>query len=139
MPNTCICCEEAEVPGSVELLSHRSISICYRCLDWLNMKRIKLDTAHSGPMRVAGVEPIFTVSDVARSVDHYKRLGMGTSYHDEGYAFAHWDNLTIHLAGIDEASPRRAGSIYVHVEDADAVAEAWRKAGLEVTGPEDYD
>ena len=49
--------------------------------------------------RVVGVEPIFVVSDVPRAVAHYEQLGFSTSHHDEGYAFAHRDKLTIHLAG----------------------------------------
>ena len=49
--------------------------------------------------RVVSVEPIFVVSDVTRAVAHYEQLGFGTSHHDEGYAFAHRNDLTIHLAG----------------------------------------
>jgi hypothetical protein len=71
--------------------------------------------------RVVGVEPIFVVSDVPRAVAHYEQLGFSTSHHDEGYAFAHRDELTIHLAG-PGADPERVGggSIYMHVDDADA-------------------
>jgi uncharacterized glyoxalase superfamily protein PhnB len=29
--------------------------------------------------------------------------------------------------------------LYLHCDDADELADAWRKAGLEVPGPEDYD
>ena len=54
--------------------------------------------AHGGWTAV-GSEPIFTVGDVERSVDHYQRLGFETSHPDEIYAFAHrGGNLTIHLA-----------------------------------------
>ena len=76
--------------------------------------------------RVVGVEPIFVVSDVPRAVAHYEQLGFSTSHHDEGYAFAHRDELTIHLAG-PGADPERVGggSIYMHVADADALAEEW--------------
>ena len=51
-----------------------------------------------GVRRVVSVEPIFVVSDVARAVAHYEQLGFSTSHHDDGYAFAHRDELTIHLA-----------------------------------------
>jgi len=88
--------------------------------------------------RVVGVEPIFVVSDVARAVEHYERLGFTTSRHDEGYAFAHRDGLTIHLAGAGGKQPG-AGSIYLHVDDADSLANAWREAGVEVVEPQDFD
>ena len=70
--------------------------------------------------RVVSVEPIFVVSDVARAVAHYERLGFRTSHHDEGYAFAQRDDLTIHLAG-PGVDPERVGrgSVYMHVDDAD--------------------
>ncbi len=42
-------------------------------------------------VRVVGVEPIFSVTDVPRAVAHYEQLGFSTSHHDEGYAFAHRD------------------------------------------------
>lgn len=89
-------------------------------------------------MRVIGVEPIFSVRDVPRAVAHYERLGFTTSHHDESYAFAHRDHLTIHLAQ-DDAGGAMRGSIYLHVDDADAFADAWLEAGLEVTGPADFD
>ena len=90
--------------------------------------------------RVVGVEPIFVVSDVPRAVAHYEQLGFSTSHHDEGYAFAHRDQLTIHLAG-PGADPERVGggSIYLHVDDADALAEEWRGAGVDLVEPQDYE
>lgn len=89
---------------------------------------------------VRGYEPIFTVTDVAASRAHYELLGFTTSEHDESYAFAHWDNLTIHLCEPEEADDIvGAGALYLHLDDADAVAEQWRAAGASVIGPEDFD
>lgn len=90
--------------------------------------------------RVVSVEPIFVVSDVARAVAHYEQLGFSTSHHDQGYAFAHRNELTIHLAGpgVDAERVGR-GSIYMHVDDADALAHEWRTAGLDCVDPEDLD
>jgi hypothetical protein len=88
---------------------------------------------------VVSVEPIFTVASVPRAVEHFERLGFTTSYHDGGYAFAHRDQLTIHLAQTDDPAIAVAGSIYMHVSDADELAAEWRKAGVEVAGPEDFD
>lgn len=86
------------------------------------------------PVSVVGVEPIFVVSDVPRAVEHYKRLGFATSHHDAGYAFAHRNELTIHIAGVGANHPG-AGAIYLHVDDADK----WRNADIEVTGPQDFE
>jgi uncharacterized glyoxalase superfamily protein PhnB len=90
--------------------------------------------------RVVSVEPIFVVSDVPRAVAHYEQLGFSTSHHDEGYAFAHRNELTIHLAG-PGVEPERMGhgSIYMHVDDADALAEEWRDAGVDFIEPQDFE
>lgn len=88
---------------------------------------------------IAGFEPIFTVTDVERAVGHYQRLGFTTSSHDETYAFAHRDGLTIHLAHRDNPAAEGPSALYLHVEDAVQLAAEWRRAGLQVTGPEDYD
>jgi len=90
-------------------------------------------------VRVVGVEPIFAVADAARAVEHYERLGFTISHHDAYYAFAHRDDLTIHLAQGAGPAIARTGSIYMHVNDADRLAEDWRRAGVEVVGPEDFD
>ena len=90
-------------------------------------------------VRVVGAEPIFVVSDVSRAVAHYERLGFTTSYHDEGYAFAHRDDLTIHLAGADGETPAGSGSLYIHVDDADRLASDWHDAGVDCVDPQDFD
>lgn len=89
-------------------------------------------------VRVVGYEPCFEVADVGRAVSHYQLLDFTISYHDENYAFAHRDNLTIHLAHSEEP-PTGASALYIHVDDADRLAEQWRAAGVNVTGPDDYD
>ena len=98
------------------------------------------DSYDFGVGRVVSVEPIFVVSDVPRAVAHYEQLGFSTSYHDEGYAFAHRNELTIHLAG-PGVDPLRVGrgSIYMHVNDADALAEEWRGAGVEFVEPRNFE
>jgi catechol 2,3-dioxygenase-like lactoylglutathione lyase family enzyme len=103
------------------------------------MRRDRQVASIGGGWKVIGIEPIFIVADVERSADHYTRLGFSITRHDESYAFAHRDDdLTVHLAQADgEASPK-SGSLYMHVY-ADQLADEWRKAGLEVAGPEDYD
>ena len=83
-----------------------------------------------------GFEPCFKVADVARAVDHYERLGFKISHHDDRYAFAHRGSLTIHLTPIEGSGTAGDAVLYIHVEDADQLAEDWRKAGMEVVGPE---
>jgi hypothetical protein len=76
---------------------------------------------------------------VARALDHYTKLGFEVSRHDDTYAFAQRENrLTIHLNQGDGGG-FGPGAVYLHVDDADAVARAWRSAGLEVEGPEIQD
>ena len=102
------------------------------------------DTHHhhdseSDTWKIIGVEPIFIVADAQRSKAHYERLGFMTSEHDEHYAFAERGRLNIHLAEADPEAIAGAGHIYMHVDDADVIADEWRSAGLEVVGPNDYD
>ena len=87
---------------------------------------------------MVGYEPCFEVADVERAVGHYQLLGFTISHHDENYAFAHRDNLTIHLAHSEEPTTG-AGALYIHVDDADRLAEDWRAADMKVIGPDDYD
>jgi catechol 2,3-dioxygenase-like lactoylglutathione lyase family enzyme len=82
---------------------------------------------------------IFRVADVPRSVAHYERLGFEIGHHDEHYAFASRDRLTIHLAETEAAWEGARGALYMHVDDADALAEEWRAAGVEVEEPQDYE
>jgi catechol 2,3-dioxygenase-like lactoylglutathione lyase family enzyme len=80
------------------------------------------------PVRVA---PIFPVRDLRASLAHYQRLGFETrEYRGGGYGFAVLDGAEIHL-GLTEDAHAHA-SAYLFVEDADALAEAWRSAGAVV-------
>src|SRR5436190_20077962 len=79
----------------------------------------------SRAVRVVGHEPCFEVADVERAVNHYQLLDFTISYHDENYAFAHRDNLTIHLAHSEEPTTG-PGALYSHGAAADPLAEDWR-------------
>jgi predicted enzyme related to lactoylglutathione lyase len=135
MTSVCSCCGEAK-PLTVPLQCHPDTVICADCLDWLSTKLSK-QRAATGRTRIVGTESIFHVSDVARALDHYQRLGFSTDSHDETYAFAHRDNLTVHLTESDGAPA--ASALYLHVDDADRLAEEWRRAGVAVVGPQDFD
>jgi predicted enzyme related to lactoylglutathione lyase len=135
----CSCCGRTPETGCVRLHKNRDIMICYWCLDGLNGQRDRQVQA-TGHLRVGRVEPIFGVDDVARAADHYERLGFDMSHHDETYAFASWgDDLMIHLANNDDPDNRTVSAIYLHVDDADQLADRWRKAGMKVDGPADHD
>ena len=133
----CSCCEKA-VQAWVTLWSRSDVVICYECLDYLNSRRAKQAAIHGGLKPLAGYDPVFSVGDVGRAVDHYQRLGFTTDYHDETYAFAHWGDLVIHLAHHD-SDRHMTAVLYIHVDDADELAADWRKAGMEVEGPENQD
>ncbi len=153
MAVTCACCG-AEAESWVPFHTDTSVKVCFECLDWLNgHRRRQLEAQRRsgapGGWMVEGFEPVFTVASVARSAAHYAKLGFEISHHDESYAFARrGDGLTVHLAQAGEdgtgtwnqGRPAGSGTLYIHCADADAVAEDWRGAGLEVTGPrnEDY-
>jgi hypothetical protein len=85
------------------------------------------------------VAPIFPVSDLSASLEHYQRLGFATrEYEGGGYGFATRDGIEIHLGVVAEVEAGTPTSgAYLFVEDADALAEEWRSAGVAVHGPED--
>jgi uncharacterized glyoxalase superfamily protein PhnB len=94
----------------------------------------------TGTWLVTGFEPIFEVADVTGSAAWFERAGFEVSFHDDTYALAHRDrDLTIHLARAGGDEPPGRGALYLHCQDADRVAEEWRRAGIEVDGPEDQD
>jgi uncharacterized glyoxalase superfamily protein PhnB len=134
MTTECSCC--GEVKGTVELREHSEIRVCSGCIDWLIRKRNAQSSSH-GRWTVTGFEPIFVVTDIPRAADHYAKMGFAIDFHDETYAFAHRDrDLTIHLTLEGDTAP---ANLYVHCDDADEIANAWRIAGLEVVGPIDED
>ena len=85
------------------------------------------------------IAPIFAVRDLPVSLAHYERLGFATRvYEGGGYGFATRDGVEIHLGLVPDGDPRAIrGTAYLWVDDADALAEAWRAAGAEVHSPED--
>jgi catechol 2,3-dioxygenase-like lactoylglutathione lyase family enzyme len=134
---SCACCEEPLTEGFVRLWPDTNIRVCYDCLDWMNSQRKLQVERAGGPVEVVGYEPIFRVASVERAVDHYGRLGFTTEYHDETYAFAHLGSLTLHLVQNDDPDVHPTGALYLHVEDADRLAAAWRAVGAAVEGPHD--
>jgi uncharacterized glyoxalase superfamily protein PhnB len=58
---------------------------------------------------------------------------------DRTYAVVQRAGLTIALLKADHNDGKTSGAIYLHVEDAGELADDWRRAGLSVVGPADYD
>jgi hypothetical protein len=76
---------------------------------------------------------------VPRPTAHFAQTGSEISHHDESYVCVHRDTeLTIHLTLAEGETPE-TGALDNHCEHADRLAHEWRKAGLEVVGPEDFD
>jgi hypothetical protein len=124
----------------VRLRSHPDLPICHNCLAGLNGQRDGQLQLMTGNWLITGVEAIFKVTSVTRSVACFQRAGFGLSLHDDTYAFAHRDrDLTIHLAQAAGDELPGHGVLYVHCQDADRVTEEWRRAGIDVDGPRDED
>ena len=81
--------------------------------------------------------PVLPVSDLNRALAHYAALGFVTSRHDDTYGFAVWAGLELHLIVDPGWGP---SAVYLHVLDADAVAEHLREVGIgRTTMPVDMD
>lgn len=136
---TCSCCS-TPVDWWVRLRSHPDLPICHNCLAGLNAQRDGQRQLMTSTWLALGHEPIFKVSSVARSVAWFERAGFETSRHDGSYAFAHRDrDLTIHLAAAEGDELPGHGCLYIHCQDAEQVADEWRRAGIHVDGPRDED
>ena len=135
----CTCCGESFDQGWVTLWSRKDVVICYACLDYLNNQRFRQIAILDGIQPLAGFDPVFSVRDTEQAVEHYQRLGFTTSRHDDGYAFAKWGSLTIHLAQGALSEAPKTSVLYIHVDDADALAQRWRQAGMDVDAPENQD
>jgi hypothetical protein len=135
MAETCVCCSTV-VDWWVRLRSHPDLPICHNCLGGLNGQRDGQLQLMTGSWIVTGFEPIFKVADVPRSAAWFERAGFEVSLHNESHAFAHRNRgLTIHLAQADRSESLGHGALYIHCQDADQVAEEWRKAEIAVEGP----
>jgi uncharacterized glyoxalase superfamily protein PhnB len=83
------------------------------------------------------VAPIFPVRDLDVALEHYQRLGFAVRrYPPGGYGYATLNSVELHL-GVASESVHHAGSAYLFVDDAGALAARWRAAGVEVHGPQD--
>jgi predicted enzyme related to lactoylglutathione lyase len=92
------------------------------------------------------VAPVLPVRDVSAALAHYRRLGFGAKAYGETspsgpiYGFVSWGAVELHLALARELDPEKTTSAcYLYVNDANALYEAWRGAGVggRLTEPQD--
>ena len=90
---------------------------------------------------VQRIAPILPVSDLAAGLEHYRRLGFAVrEYSGGGYGYATRDGVELHLSLVHDLDPSRSNtSVYLFVDDADALAAEWQAAGVKVGGPVDTD
>jgi catechol 2,3-dioxygenase-like lactoylglutathione lyase family enzyme len=84
------------------------------------------------------IAPILPVTDLAVALEHYRRLGFSVrAYPKGGYGFATLDQVEIHLGVVPPSKVSTPDSVYLFVDDADELAQAWRGSGADVRFPVD--
>ncbi|HEX4223876.1 MAG TPA: ankyrin repeat domain-containing protein [Pseudonocardiaceae bacterium] len=73
--------------------------------------------------RLMRVAPGLPTADMARTVEHYQRLGFHFKRQDDEFAIAERGGVELHFSYKSDHDPKRtAGWVYVTVEDTDALA-----------------
>ena len=92
--------------------------------------------------RIRSVAPGLPTTDMARTVEHYRRLGFtfaapgSDSVDDAGFAIAERNGIELHFAVKRDHDPRRTAMwVYLGVEDADQIAAEFAAAGVEIRRP----
>ncbi|MFZ0667891.1 MAG: VOC family protein [Acidimicrobiales bacterium] len=92
--------------------------------------------------RILSVAPGLPTTDMARTVEHYGRLGFifsapgSQSVTDACFSIAQRDGIELHFALKEDHDPARTAMwIYVGVEDADEIGAEFAAAGVEVRRP----
>jgi catechol 2,3-dioxygenase-like lactoylglutathione lyase family enzyme len=82
---------------------------------------------------ITGAEPVLPVADLHRAVEHYRALGFDVERYegDAAYAFARWGAVQLHLCEVASIDPAASMvSVYLRVDDADALHSEWQVAGV---------
>ena len=89
-------------------------------------------------MTVTRVAPIFPVRDLDAALEHYRLRGFTTrTWGEAQYGFACIGAVEIQLGVQPDNREFTPSSAYLHVEDADSLAETWTAQGIDVHPPED--
>lgn len=99
------------------------------------------------PGHIQSVAPGLPTTDMARTVEHYSRLGFtfsapgSDSVVGARFAIAERDGVQLHFAVKQDHDPTRTATwIYLGVDDADRIAAEFAAAGVEVRlAPHDTD
>lgn len=82
--------------------------------------------AEAEPVTLPSVAPVFSTTDVARWLEHYRGLGFEVEPHDENYGFAQLGSVQVHVSRNDDHDPATtAGCAYLVVDDPDMVWHRW--------------
>jgi hypothetical protein len=90
---------------------------------------------------VQAMAAVLAVRDLRAALEHYRRLGFDVrAYEGGGYGYAARDGADFHFNAFSSLDPREnTSTVYLYVDDADALYAEWRTSG--VTGqffePED--
>jgi predicted enzyme related to lactoylglutathione lyase len=92
--------------------------------------------------RIRNVAPGLPTTDMARTVEHYSRLGFSfsapgsDSVADADFAIAERDGIALHFALKQHHDPARTATwVYLGVEDAHEIAAEFAAAGVEIRRP----
>lgn len=95
----------------------------------------------SHPARLTRLTPVFPVTDMTRSMEHYISLGFHVEpYPGGGYGFAQRDGVGIHFNAVPDLDPTsNNNAVYLYVSDPDALAAEWSEPGIggQTTSPVD--
>ena len=85
------------------------------------------------PTTVRRSAPVFVTTELARALEHYRRLGFTVEAYENGdhYGYACRDGIEIHLARVADLDPSTTTScVYLWVDDAEALHQEWAAAGV---------
>lgn len=83
---------------------------------------------------LTSVSPVVPVRDLDAALERYLRLGFDAHAYDgpDRYGYAERDSVSIHLSESADHDPHRSGAtVYLYVNDADALYAEWRASGVE--------
>ena len=91
-------------------------------------------TTHGKAVGFTGVSPVLPTLDVAVALARYERLGFTVSAYTGGdfYGYARRGDVWLHLSKVDRLDPRTTQvSVYLYVDDADALHAEWSTCGVD--------
>lgn len=85
-------------------------------------------------MQFSSVSPVIPVRDLDAALERYRRLGFDTHPYSgpDRYGYADRGGVSLHLTEEGDHDPTSEGaSVYLYVDDADALRAQWADAGVE--------